>query len=606
MKTKSVKTKIAIISLIMILTITTLSAFISASSAQNGTPTPNEWVDRINYLPAYREPPGESDYPVTSSPGYDPAKAGYSDGPGPETDHVLWRSQVAMTDWEVLLANNGKIFASSPTDNALYALDELTGEVLWTRPDSSLVRWAQLDNHYIFTTEGPRGNQFPVAISQNTGYLRWKGTIPGTVVASAPIYQVFYDSAAIYAYDGGRGPGNMTCYKVTRGGSPRQVWTNDTIQGQRVGYADGKLYGLYEYATWMTCVNASTGHLIWNFTGTGDPKDMLYPSPTIAFGNVYLSIYGISEDPDDPYMDHVICLDADTGEYKWTYATGEFFIQSLSAAYGCVYINGGDRNALICIDATTGEKKWEYNAPGFIDYYECAIADYKVYVVSAATSDMTGYPPAGSFPSQVNCVDAITGQLIWSYRLETSGSMPAIIVDGKYVVHSHADYLWCFGKGPTTTTVDLSSKTIASGQSTAIYGSVEDMSPFSQQHPELQNQWVDGAPVVLSYVKDGTWIDFATVNTDSAGTFSYDWTPPSEGTYKVVARFEGNDRYYYSSAQEAVQVDPATETDLTPLENSISKLEDDLSNQTMYILVTLVLVIIAIVIAIYSLLKSRK
>jgi outer membrane protein assembly factor BamB len=603
MKTKSVKTTVTIITLIMLLSITTLSEFINTSSAQNGTPTPSEWIDRINYLPAYRESPGQSEYPAKSSPGMDCAKTGLSEGPGPETNHVLWRTNVAMTDWQVLLAHNGKIFASSPTDNCIYALDERTGEVLWTRPDSSLARWAQLDNHYIYTTEGG----YPVAISQNTGFTRWVGEDRGSVVGSAPIYEVFYDAAAIYTYDGGRRAGNMSCYSVQRGGRVRHVWTNDTIQGGRVGYVDGKLYACIEYNTWMTCVNASTGHLIWNFTGTGVAKDMLYPAPTLAYGNVYLSIYGISEDPDDPYMDHVICLDGDTGAYKWTYATGEYFIQSLSAAYGNVYINGGDRNALICIDGETGDKKWEYNAPGFIDYYDAAIADGKLYVVSAATSDMTGYPPAGSFPSQVNCIDAYTGDLIWSYYLETSGSMPAIIANGKYVVHSHADYLYCFGIGPTTTTIDLTSQAICSGQSTTICGSVEDMSSFSQQYPELQNQWVDGAPVVLSYVKDGTWTDFATVNTDSAGTFIYDWTPPSEGTYKVVARFEGNDRYYYSSAQETVQVaTPATETDLTPLENSISKLEDDLSNQTMYILVTLVLVIIAIVIAIYSLLKSRK
>ena len=122
------------------------------------------------------------------------------------------------------------------------------------------------------------------------------------------------------------------------------------------------------------------------------------------------------------------------------------------------------------------------------------------------------------------------------------------------------DYFWCWGAGPTTTSISVTSSSLDLGKGTVISGSVEDMSPFSQQHPELQSPVVAGVPVVLSYVNVATdaWTDFATVTTASDGTFTYNFTPLSAGFYKVVARFEGDGTYEWSSGQAAVQVGPAS------------------------------------------------
>jgi len=530
----------------------------SAQVSAYDTPTPSYWRELLTETAggAYREPPGVTDYPVIASPGYVPSMTGYSAGPGPATNHLLWRSRVPMGDWHLILANNGKIFASSGVDNCIYALDELTGEVIWVRNGSSLARWSVLDDNYIFTAEGG----FPVAISQNTGEIRWKAPIRGVTYGIAPWGEVFHDGTAIFTYDSGRSPGNTTCYKVTRGGSITRVWTNDTVQG-RLGYANGRLYGVLEYNQWVSCVNASTGFLIWNYTST-DPAHRFYPAPTIAYGNVYLG----TERPAGSqieFFDNVVCVDAITGTYKWTYKTQEYFVQSISAAYGNIYIAGGDRNAVHCVDGVTGQKKWEYNAPGFIDYYDIAIADGKLYFPSAAIK-VEGFPPAGTFPSSANCINATTGELIWSYRVPTSASAPAPIVDGKYLFHSYCDYLWCFGKGPTTTSITVATASLIMGQTACISGSIADMSPFSQQYPELQNPWVKGASVVLCYLKDGEWYDFATVQTDDQGQFIYEWAPKSAGVYTVYARFEGNEAYHWSSAKTVVQVCAAPEASPTP------------------------------------------
>ena len=47
----------------------------------------------------------------------------------------------------------------------------------------------------------------------------------------------------------------------------------------------------------------------------------------------------------------------------------------------------------------------------------------------------------------------------------------------------------------------------------------------------------------------GTYIDIGTVTTDGYyGTFGLAWTPTAEGTYKIIASFEGDESYGSSAA----------------------------------------------------------
>jgi len=557
---KKNKTTIATIASILVL-VTTMFVTLQPSSvaAQDQTSTPENWIELITQTPggAYRETPGITEYPRKSSPAGNSAKTGYSEGPGPETNHLLWRADIPVFEWNNILADKGKIFLGSIIDHCFYCLDENTGEVIWQRNvTGGMQRWCCIAYNLVFITDASR----TTALSINTGNKFWTYDEPGSPALSVAWREVFEDGEAVYL---GRS-NNITCLKVQYGMTPRiqVIWNRNTVRG-RLSYSDHKIYGVSSYSTWCSCADAATGDLIWNFTGTGDIKDRFYPSPTIAYGNVYLGTERPRDAPEEVVVyDHVVCLDAETGAYKWTYETGEYFVESISAAYGNIYIAGGERNSVHCVDGETGEKKWEYTAPGFVDYYEIQIADNKLYFVSAGII-VTGFPVAGSFPGSTNCVDAITGEPIWSYQTPTSGTSP-MIVDGKLYHQTEEDYVWCFGKGPTTTNIEVASTSLTLGQSALISGSVTDMSPFSQQHPELQSPVVAEVPIVLSYVNAGTWTDFATVNTDSAGTFMYNLTPSSIGGYTVVARFEGNDAYDWSSAQKVVSVSPAPEPEAYP------------------------------------------
>ena len=129
-----------------------------------------------------------------------------------------------------------------------------------------------------------------------------------------------------------------------------------------------------------------------------------------------------------------------------------------------------------------------------------------------------------------------------------------------------------------------------------------------QQQPIPTN--AKGVEVTLDAIdSNGNWIPIDRVTSDMSGFYSCMWTPEHEGKYTVIATFEGSKSYWASYAETAIGVGPPAttgETDLTSLENSVSDVEASVSSQTTYIVAILALVLIAVVIAVYSLLKSRK
>ncbi|MFB3888982.1 MAG: PQQ-binding-like beta-propeller repeat protein [Candidatus Bathyarchaeia archaeon] len=542
------------VAIILMLALTSATAVIPQSSAQAAKaqeiqiPTPSEWRTRLTETPegAYRPTVGVTNYPLTTSPCGNEPKTGFSKGPAPYTNHTLWRADIPVYEWSQILADNGKVFTGSTLDHCYYCLDQNTGEVIWQfNLTGGSQRWPQLAFHTAWVLDSSRA----VALSQNNGNAYYKMTVAGSPALSVKFPQVFEDGDAIYLTSGN----NVSCLKLSHTEFPSVslVWNQSTIRG-RLAYADGLLYGVASYSTWCSCVEAATGKLVWNFTGTGDPKDKFYPSPVIDNGLVFL---GTETNNASIVADHVVCLDAKTGAYKWTYATGEYFVQSISAGYGNIYVAGGEQNNVYCIDQKTGNLIWKHSTPGVIDYYTMQIGGGAVYLVCAAMA-ITGFPVAGTYPGYTICLNATTGDEIWRYWTPTSAT-DVSLVDGNLYTETIEDYIWCWGKGPTTTTTTATSQAITLGQSTVIYGSVEDMSPFSQQHPELQYPWVKGVPITLSYIKDGGWVDFAKLQTNDYGEFEYAWTASETGAYTVIARFEGNDAYYWSSGKTMVQVSPA-------------------------------------------------
>ena len=118
----------------------------------------------------------------------------------------------------------------------------------------------------------------------------------------------------------------------------------------------------------------------------------------------------------------------ETNHTKWTFTTdsgGAFSSPAISN--GKLYVSSCDHR-IYCLDAETGELIWTYTTGNYV-FSSPAIANGKVYV--------------GSMDHKIYCLDADTGELIWTY---TTGdfvwSSPAIS-NGKLYVGSDDDKIYC-------------------------------------------------------------------------------------------------------------------------------------------------------------------
>jgi len=98
-------------------------------------------------------------------------------------------------------------------------------------------------------------------------------------------------------------------------------------------------------------------------------------------------------------------------------------------------------------------------------------------------------------------------------------------------------------KKPSSISISLSPTSIVAGEKIEISGMISP--PIAE------------ASVTISYrPSGGSWSTIATVSTDSSGRYSYSWTgtPPSTGSYEVMASWPGNSEYEGASATASFTV----------------------------------------------------
>lgn len=180
------------------------------------------------------------------------------------------------------------------------------------------------------------------------------------------------------------------------------------------------------------------------------------------------------------------------------------------------------------------------------------------------------------------CIDAVTGQGLWN--ISFWGLYP-VIADGYALSFNYYDgRVYCFGKGPSETTIVASPKVSVFGSSVLIEGTVTDQSEGAKGNPAVSDsnmsKWMEyiymqqpkpsnvlGVPVEL-YVLDSNdnYRPIGTTTTDKDGYFSFSWAPDIPGKYTVYATFEGSISYYSSYALTVFNVDPAPDATITPIQ----------------------------------------
>jgi len=394
-------------------------------------------------------------------------------------------------------------------------------------------------------------------------------------------------------------------------------------------------YGTNAYSIW--CLNLEQGHegeLMWKKDYASPPTQ----NATVTPGPVSVEdgIFTIAIKETREWY----AYDLDTGEYVWgpTESMNAYDMYSMRRGTGTgIIVYGkllayGYSGVLYCFDASTGQLLWtEPTESGFDSYYDEGrfplslgfVADGKIYLYSTEHS--------ASKPlwrgSKLRCINIESGETLWA--TDHWGNHPAI-GDGYIVdLNNYDGQIYCYGKGPSATTVTASPKVVAKGTGVLIEGMVTDVSAgaksvearFPNGLPAIADvdmtEWMDyvykqkpmpmdasGVSVTLDAIApDGSFINIGRVTSDMSGMFKKMWTPDTEGEYTIIATFEGSDSYFSSYAETAVGVGSA----LAP----IQPIEPEEPAEAPFITTEIAIIIAVVVVAIIGVvafwaLRKRK
>jgi hypothetical protein len=205
-----------------------------------------------------------------------------------------------------------------------------------------------------------------------------------------------------------------------------------------------------------------------------------------------------------------------------------------------------------------GDTPYLENAYGTLPAYGFTIADHKLFVTNDEHSPDSILWRGG----RLWTLDAETGELLWSI---SGRHRQATVSDGILTAYNLYDnQLYTFGKGPSKTTVTAPDTNVPLGTGITIKGSVTDQTPASKDTPAISDEsmaaWMEylhmqkpkpanatGVTVKLTaYDPNGNSQAIGSTTTDTNGKFALVWTPTLEGTYYVIATFEGSNSYYSS------------------------------------------------------------
>ena len=301
----------------------------------------------------------------------------------------------------------------------------------------------------------------------------------------------------------------------------------------------------------FTAYSIDDGTLKWGPTPSQPDYDYFNLQSFIAYDRLYSAGYG----------GIVFCYSMMNGSLLWTYG------------------NGGEGNSTNAGLVTA----WG-NYPQFI----MAIADGKIY-----TSTYEHSPNSPHYKDMtIRCINAYTGEEIWKVMGAGSafefGSKAFAVASGFAVwLNAYDMQLYCAGRGPSATTVMAGPKVSVHGSSVLVEGTVIDIAAGTKQD-EQAGRFPSGVPAV-SDASMGKWMEYVYMQkprptdvtgvevvvsvldpnnnvyevgrttSDANGFFKLAFIPEVPGEYTIIAKFEGSEGYWPSSAETAINVEEAPE-----------------------------------------------
>jgi len=314
-----------------------------------------------------------------SMQGHDLQRTGSSTSTGPETNEIFWKKACHNTiDNQPIIADN-KIFVhmAGPTDYSLRCLDVKDGNTLWEFPTHGAPPTVYDGKVYfsggssLFVLDAETGDQieqlpfdgiYYVTVAEGKLYFSCGKVLycydidnlddelwNFTTVKNINTYPAFLeDKIYIGTISTER---KVYCLDATNGD---HIWnTTVNTDAKEIVVYDEKIY--VKTTNRIYCKNPENGSNYWQKSGFSQSHF------SAAYGNLYVSF---------PYLG-ISCIDASTGEYIWNYTAGldMFFQTAPSVADGKVYVVINDfmpnEGIVTCLDAygngdNTTNELWNY------------------------------------------------------------------------------------------------------------------------------------------------------------------------------------------------------------------------------------------------------
>ncbi len=369
---------------------------------------------------------------------HDAANSGYSSCNVSEKNKILWSVKTDIMSSSSPAVVDGKVYVTTGYfwQGKIHCIDLETGSFLWnyTVNDSIWVSPIVIDNYLYAAIRGGR----MLCLNSSTGELIWDTTMD-------PSVGIFEESPAFY---NGKIYIACTCFDLHPENNNSALYCLDAYDGSILwSYPTGTsimfsptIYNDIVYTVGLnnrlTCLDAENGNEIWtlpDFFIVSHPfilNDKIYMSAlqgnaarTIAcikdgevlwefhpVSNYYIttsivgrnnSIYFGTGNAKVSDPGKVLCLNAETGEEKWSYMTkgNRKFTSKPSLTKDFLFIirdyfhDKTYRSSSICsFDVETGEKMWDYTIGMIFNNYiygGIAIADNKI-IVNSVESDKSG------------------------------------------------------------------------------------------------------------------------------------------------------------------------------------------------------------------------
>jgi eukaryotic-like serine/threonine-protein kinase len=340
--------------------------------------------------------------------GHDMTHKGLSSSVGPNTNQRFLQAVVTTNDGVTIgkitnpIVVNGNLYFSDQKDR-LFCINITSGNTVWQLPITSFNDETEFDPSYADGVVYVAVNhQMQLeSVNATTGAMNWIYSIPDNQPVATPI-TVANGKVLFGTYDG-----KVYCLSIS-------THTEDWVYSlsHKLSGAPAVAYGYVYFSdtTSVYCLDLTTGTLIWKYSGT-----MTFGSnPTVSEGKV---IIGSSIGR--------LCLSAygnddGTTNLLWSSPYGT---AGSSQAVGFDNVYTTSSNMVFCLNVQTGNLQWQKTFSEVSTFGAPALADNLVYLIDKWTH------------SNLYCLDASSGDLVWTYKnnslYETDNTNPQVaIVNG--------------------------------------------------------------------------------------------------------------------------------------------------------------------------------